>query len=308
MNRKKPDHLKARNRGKKKISIMIPTYNSAKTIREAIESAIAQTTHYKEIVVVDDCSKDDTVKIAKEYPSVRVVENQENMGIGHNLANCMVEAKTPYVVFLCGDDVFADSHVCEDIIKIFDEQHRVGVIDRPYYQFMNGHPGAVTRVDEDNIYLSSCCPSGMAFRKTRVWGSNRIFIEMPLIVVQYLQSKWRWVKMTYDTVAVRIHPGGNTGTLSSYYTESPTKLYTQFLGKPFNYYPIFIQLKNRAPKMLWDEIKIMRELNPNCVKDKMFWICAITALIVPTRILQHLSAFYRHRISRCKARIIKRGE
>ncbi len=309
MNTKKPEHEKACNKGKIKISIMIPAYNSAKTIRESIESAMAQLTPYKEIVLVDDASKDDTVKIVQtEYPSVRIVQNQENMGIGINLANCMLEAKAPYVIFLCGDDIFADPHVCGDVIDIFDQNHKVGVLDRPYYQFMNGHEGAVTRVDEKNIYVSTCCPSGVAMRKIKVWGANRIFIEMPLIVVQLLQHGYEWMKMTYDTVAVRIHPGGNTGTLSSYYKESPTKVYTEFLGKPFDYYPIFIQLKNRAPNVLWDEIKMMREMNPECTKDHMFWVCAITAVVVPSWILQHLSAFYRHRISRRKAFIIKRGE
>lgn len=306
MKYRKPDHLRAANAGKIKISIMIPAYNSANTIRESILSAINQDCPYKEIVVVDDASTDNTVDIAKSYENVRVVQNKDNMGIGVNLANCFTEAKSQYILFLCGDDVFTDSSVASDVIDIFENQKDVGVIDRPYYQFINGHKGAVTRVDEENIYISSCCPSGMAFRKMKVWGSNRIFIEMPLIVVQYLKEKWSWVRMKYDTVAVRIHPGGNTGTLSTYYTESTVKLYTEFLGKPFAYYPLFIQLKNRAPKMLKEEIKMMVDLNPACKKDKMFWVCSITARVVPTFILRRLSAFYRHRISRRKAYIIPR--
>lgn len=295
---------------KLKISILIPAYNSAKTIREAIDSALSQNCKDTEIIVVDDFSKDDTTKIVEaEYPSVKLIKNAENLGIGVNLASCMIHATAPYVVFLCGDDVFADPNVCSDIIKIFDEKHKIGVIDRPYYQFVNGYKGAVTRVNEDNIFLSSCCPSGMAFRKMRVWGSNKIFIEMPLIVAQYIiENKWEWTRMNYDTIAVRIHPGGNTGTLSSYYTESPTRVYTAFLGKPFDYYPMLIQLKCRAPKMVKDEIKAMIELNPSCQKDFMFWLCARTATSVPSFILRHLAAFYRHRISRRSAYIIKRGE
>lgn len=307
MQRKKRPEDKACNKGKVRISILIPSYNSAKTIRESIESALDQEYPFKEIVVVDDGSKDDTVKIAQEYSDVRVIANPENSGIGVNLAIAMQQSTAPYVIYLCGDDLFANPHVCGDVVEVFDNQHKVGVIDRPYYQFMNGHQGAVTRCDESNLYLSSCCPSGMAFRRMKVWGANKIFIEMPLIVVQYLQAKWEWVRMKYDTVAVRIHPGGNTGTLSSYYTESPTRVYTEFLGKPFNYYPILIQLKNRAPKLVSSEIKTMLELNPSCKKDFLFWLCAFTATTVPSCILRHLSAFYRHRISRRKAFIIKRG-
>lgn len=307
--RKRPEE-KAANKGKVKISIMIPAYNSEKTIVAAIESALAQTTPFKEIVVVDDHSTDKTVELARKFADmgVRVVVNEENYGIGVNLANCFLQAKAQYILFLCGDDLFADNHVAADVINIFDNQHKVGVIDRPYYQFINGHEGAVTRVDEKNIYLSSCCPSGMAFRKMKVWGSNKIFIEMPLVVVQILKAGWSWVRMQYDTVAVRIHPGGNTGTLSSYYTESPYKVYTDFLGKDFVYHPLLIQLKNRAPKMLMDEIKLMLETNPSFKQDKFFWVCAITAVVVPRFILCRLSAFYRHRISRRKAFIIRRED
>lgn len=309
MNHKKQDHEKSSNKGKLKISIMIPAYNSEKTIRESIESALNQNCPYKEIVVVDDCSKDGTVSIALEYAEkgVRVIANPENLGIGVNLSACMIHATAPYVIFLCGDDLFADPNVCSDVISLFESDHKLGVIDRPYYQFMDGHAGAVTRVDEPNIFLSTCCPSGVALRKMRVWGSNKIFIEMPLIVTQYILEKdWKWIKMNYDTVAVRIHPGGNTGTLSSYYTESPYKVYTDFLGKSFKYHPMLIQLKNRAPKMVMDEIKLMLEINPNNKKDLDFWKCAVTALIVPSCVLRHLSAFYRHRISRRKAYIASR--
>ncbi len=311
MNRKKQEHEKACNKGKIKISIMIPAYNSEKTIRESIQSALEQNCPYKEIVIVDDHSSDRTIQIAKEYAgeTVRVIENPENLGIGVNLSACFMHAKASYVVFLCGDDLFADPNVCSDIIKLFEQSPKLGVIDRPYHQFMNGHAGAVTRVDENNIFLSSCCPSGMAFRKMRVWGSNKIFIELPLIVAQYILEKdWTWVKMNYDTVAVRIHPGGNTGTLSSYYTESPYKVYTEFLGKDFKYHPGLIQLKNRAPKLLMDEIKLMLETNPSFKSDKFFWLCAITAVCVPSSILRHLSAFYRHRISRRKAYIKLRSK
>lgn len=296
-------------KSKIKISIMIPAYNSAKTIRDSIESALAQNYEHKEVVVVDDFSTDDTIKIAMEYRGVRLFVNPENLGIGVNLVQCMEQAKGKYVMFLCSDDLFADFNVAKDVVDIFEKNPEVGVIDRPYFQFMNGYAGAVTRVDEDNIFLSSCNPSGMAFRKMKVWGSNKIFIELPLIVTQYIiDNKYQWTKMAYDTVAVRIHPEGNTGCKSTYYKESPYQVYTDFLGKDFKYHPLLIQLKNRAPKMVMDEIKLMLKINPDNKKDPMFWICAITAVVVPTRILQHLSAFYRHRIGRRKAYIKRRAK
>ena len=290
-----------------KISIMIPAYNSEKTIRETIESARSQNYPLKEIVVIDDGSTDNTVTIAKEYSDVRVV-SFENGGIGIALERCMEHAKACYVVYLCADDLFADENVVSDIVKIFDEKPLIGFINRWYYQFMNGYPGAVMAVRDPNLFISACNPSGMAFRKMKVKGDNTIFIEMPQIVKQYLEKGWQWTTMEYDTIAVRIHPGGNTGTKSSYYNDSPVRVWSNFLGKDFKYHLGLIQLKNCAPGLVMREIRLTLEINPDNKKDPFFWFCTAVAVLVPREILRPLSNFYRHRISRLKCKIIKRGE
>lgn len=290
---------------KNKITIIIPAYNSEKTIAKSIKSALAQNYPLKEILVMDDASTDDTVNIAKRFP-VKVVQNDKNLGIGLNLAKGMSEARTRYVVYLCGDDLFADTRVVGDIVRIFDQNPKIGVIDRYYYQFMNGYGGAVMVVRENNLLISSCNPSGMAFRKMEVVGTNRIFIEMPYIVTQYLRM-FEWTRMEWDTVAVRIHPGGNTGTKSSYYVESPVKVWTEFLGD-FKYHLGLIQIKNRAPKLLWREIWLTVALRKQSLLELEFWACAIVAASTPSFILRNLSNFYRHRINRRFVKTIERGE
>lgn len=294
-----------------KLTIAIPAYNSSKTIKESIESALAQDYPLKEILVIDDCSTDDTVKICMSYP-IRVIKNDKNYGIGTNLVRLMDEAVGKYVVYLCSDDLFADKRVCSDIVKVFDSKPDIGVIGRYYYQFMDGHEGAVMVERSKNILLSSINPSGMAFRKREVFGTNRIFIEMPSIVAQYLKFT-RWTMLEYDTVAVRLHPSkaetnGNTGTKASYYNDSPIKVLTDFYGKDFKYHLGLIQLKNRAPKILLREIWITVKINPRNLLDPLFYFCAITAVTVPGFILRPLSDFWRHRIGRHLVSTIKRGD
>ena len=51
------------------VSILIPAYNSEQWLAESIESALAQTWQKKEIIVVDDGSKDQTLSIAKQFAS-----------------------------------------------------------------------------------------------------------------------------------------------------------------------------------------------------------------------------------------------
>lgn len=287
-----------------KISILIPSHNNAKTIKESIESALAQEYPHKEIIVIDDCSTDETVKIAMQFP-VKVIVNTENMGIGKNLQKCMESANGRYILYLCGDDVFTNSLVASDVVAVFDRKPEVGVIGRYYYQFLDGYSGAVMLERSKNILLSSINPSGMAFRVRPIRGENTIFLEMPKIVAQYLKFT-QWTMLEYDTVAVRLNPSVNTGCQSSYYKESPIQVLTDFYGKDFKYHFLFIQLKNRAPKILWREICLAVKINPKNLKDPMFWFSAITAVLIPRYMLIPLSRFYRHRITRRYCEVIQR--
>src|SRR5829696_6795086 len=77
------------------VSVVIPCYNQAHFLGEAIESVLAQSYTDFELIVVDDGSEDNTPEVASGYEGVRLVR-QENRGL--------VEASGEYVVFLDSDD------------------------------------------------------------------------------------------------------------------------------------------------------------------------------------------------------------
>ena len=68
------------------VSICIPSYNGEKWIREAIDSALAQTYKPLEIVIVDDASTDNTLEIIQSYrdPRIRIEVNKKNLGQNKN--------------------------------------------------------------------------------------------------------------------------------------------------------------------------------------------------------------------------------
>ena len=59
------------------VSVIIPTYNAAATLRDALESVVNQLYLKIEIIVVDYQSNDDTKEIVASYPSVRFVSENE---------------------------------------------------------------------------------------------------------------------------------------------------------------------------------------------------------------------------------------
>jgi glycosyltransferase involved in cell wall biosynthesis len=85
------------------VSIIIPCYNTGRYLREAIDSALAQTYRDVEVIVVDDGSTDDSAAIAASYPNVRLIR-QANSGVSAARNRAAAEATSDYLVFLDADD------------------------------------------------------------------------------------------------------------------------------------------------------------------------------------------------------------
>ena len=91
------------------ISVCIPTYNGAKYLRECIDSVLAQTFTEFEVLVVDDCSSDETVHIIQEYATqdsrIRLIVNEHNLGLVGNWNKCVELAQGEWIKFVFQDDL-----------------------------------------------------------------------------------------------------------------------------------------------------------------------------------------------------------
>ena len=88
-----------------KISVIIPTYNRANFLPEAIESVINQTQKADEIIIIDDGSTDNTIKILYEYKNLKIIQTK-NLGVSHARNRGIKEAKNEWVLFLDSDDAW----------------------------------------------------------------------------------------------------------------------------------------------------------------------------------------------------------
>jgi glycosyltransferase involved in cell wall biosynthesis len=116
------------------VSVVIPAFNSAEHIGDALNSVLAQSYTDIEIIVVDDGSTDDTVGIVKQYERVQLLQqaNQgsavaRNLGINH--------AQGDYIAFLDSDDVWWSGKISLQMAEL----QRTG-LEMAYSRFIWWHP------------------------------------------------------------------------------------------------------------------------------------------------------------------------
>ena len=88
------------------VSVIIPTYNSAQYVTQAIENVLEQTYKDFEILVIDDGSKDDTAEVVKKYGDAVRYIYQENAGVSVARNKGIKESVGKYVSFLDADDTW----------------------------------------------------------------------------------------------------------------------------------------------------------------------------------------------------------
>ncbi|SDE99426.1 glycosyltransferase family 2 protein [Halorientalis regularis] len=110
------------------VSVVIPTYNRAKTLARAVDSVLAQTIDAFEVVVVDDGSTDATPELMASYTDnrVRYVRFEENRGANACRNSGIRSSSGEYLSFLDSDDEFTPSHLERVLATLTDAKERVG--------------------------------------------------------------------------------------------------------------------------------------------------------------------------------------
>jgi len=92
------------------ISIIIPVYNGSRFLEQTIISAIKQTYTDIEILLIEDCSTDNTLEIAEmlseKFSAITLLKNQKNIGVAKSRNRGIEIAKGEYIAFLDSDDLW----------------------------------------------------------------------------------------------------------------------------------------------------------------------------------------------------------
>ena len=122
------------------VSILIPAYNAEEWIAETIQSAISQTWPHKEIIVVDDGSKDRTAEVARQFASKQVlVVSRENQGAAATRNHALHLSQGDYIQYLDADDLLAPEKIEAQIASLQDSDSKRILLSSPW-AFFNYRP------------------------------------------------------------------------------------------------------------------------------------------------------------------------
>lgn len=147
------------------VSVITPAYNCAKYIGKTIESVQAQTYGNWEMVIVDDCSTDNTREVVESYSKedfrVRYICLDENSGAAVARTESMKAARGEYMAFLDSDDMWKPEKLAKQLAFMREE----------------GHPFSCTayeQVDEQGN------PLGKVIKTIRRTSYNRLLLDCPV--------------------------------------------------------------------------------------------------------------------------------
>jgi len=315
------------------LSICIPTYNGQDTIKQALDSIFSQSYKNFEIIINDDCSKDNTEKIIKSYnnKNIRFYKNKKNIGYGDNLNNFKAKIVGDIMVLMAQDDIMLKNALLK-ISQGFALDDDIGVVTRPYYQFEydpkipvrywpppNLKNNLIITINDKkeliesavtSTYLVSC----LAFRKkfldmpfsSHVFTSQAypffsifkkhkiLFLKDYIVAVGIYQSQCRNKPSIYIPSPVETWIKVFEITLKEKQYENARKICQDFVAQ--NYVGL-IQIKNYGRmKDLINEILIHIKYRKKSLIDIRFWFYSVISLIVPRKILIKLVDYYKSKI------------
>ena len=189
-----------------KISVVIPAYNAAASIANAIASCLQQSMQPHEIIVVDDASTDNTCDIVAGYKEVKLLRQKTNQGPSAARNRGIAEATGDVIAFLDSDDTWLPEKLAA-IHNVFNEYNEVVYLGHPYLlskEQSTQKSNIITALSYIAILLKNPYqPSCLAIRKSmllRFDESYRYCEDHELSIRVAYQYKVHWLQDAYTVL------------------------------------------------------------------------------------------------------------
>ncbi len=233
------------------VSIIMPTYNSARFVAESIDCIIAQTYKNWELIITDDCSTDNTMEILEAYATkdsrIIIQVNDQNGGAGVSRNKSIASAKGRYISFCDSDDRWTPDKL-EKQLKFMREKN-VALCFAPYYSCdeRNQYLGYISAPRRVNLF-EMMCDNKMGFLTctydTEILGKHTMPKQRKrqdhALLLNLLKTCHYAYSIPEPLAHYRLHPGnmsGNKISLIKYNAQT----YTEVFGwpKPVSYTFLF---------------------------------------------------------------------
>lgn len=175
----------------KEVSLYIPCYNAAETISYCLKGVFKQTYPLKEVVVVDDASKDETAKIASRYP-VRMIKHISNQGLAVSRNTAIKNIDTEFIAAL-DSDCIPEPNWLEILMKRFNSPKIVGAGGK----LLEYHASTIFDLWR-SVHMKQYWEDGKADYPF-LFGSNTVFRRKALVNIKFYNEKF---KNNYEDVDI----------------------------------------------------------------------------------------------------------
>ena len=194
-----------------KISVVTASYNYQDYIKEAVQSVLDQTYKDWELIIVDDCSTDNSVEVIKSFKDdrIKLFINEKNLGLKETVKRGIENAAGEWIVFLESDDILTPDYI-EKKVEIAKKYYDVNLIFNDCEFF--GDKERIKKVTNDlkktrKILKTKKYPRKMFYN---FYLSNKIFTFSSVMAkrndllnisfnppMDYLLDWWLWIQMSY---------------------------------------------------------------------------------------------------------------
>lgn len=202
------------------LSVHLITYNNEKYIEETIESILKQKVNFNyEIIVGDDCSKDETLSIIENYKKkhpklFKVFKNESRLGILKNFKSTLDKCSGNFVFPLAGDDLLKHEDTLQKMVDVISKDTSIGFVDSgfdKYYEnsnktilFANKKSIVFNELDYKNaLLLGKIAPIGICFNRKLLLSNvdfktyiakNITIDDYPILVDLVMNTKFKRIK------------------------------------------------------------------------------------------------------------------
>lgn len=259
------------------VDILLATYNGEKYIREQIDSILRQTYKNIHIYISDDCSKDGTPDILREYEArydnIEVTCQSENLGSIGNFEYLMTKVKSPYYMLSDQDDVWYENKVEKSLNKLKEENadlvftdlevvdENLNTIDKSFYTLM-GKMGKINKsINKRNFeYLYNSVTGCTVISKSSYIEK---ILPLPKNSKYVIHDSWiglivglngKIVFMNEPTIKYRQHGNNQIGTKRRQYS-SFDEMRGLFISVKLDLFKIYLENNEKFP----DDLKLLNE-------------------------------------------------